>query len=152
VIIFTGRGNISELKERGKEMKHVMKVVGAGLFLCIILTGCEKRSPNDEQTRARATKVILKALHAAVNQFKMDTGRYPTKDEGLTVLIERPSDVESWDEGGYLVVTEMPKDSWNNDFIYELNPESGRPFVIKSLGADGKEGDEDYNDDILSTD
>jgi len=134
-------------------MKHVMKVAGASLFLCIILTGCEKRSPNDEQTRAiRATKANLKALHAAVNQFKIDTGRYPTKDEGLTVLIERPSDVENWNEGGYLEATEIPKDVWNNDFIYELNPESGRPFVIKSLGADGKKGGEDYNDDILSTD
>ena len=133
-------------------MKHVMKVVGASLFLCIILTGCEKRYKQLDLARVRVTKANLKALHAAVNQFKMDTGRYPTDDEGLTVLMERPSDVESWKEGGYLEIPKMPKDGWNTDFIYELSPESGKPFVIKSLGADGKEGGEDYNADILSTD
>ena len=133
-------------------MKHVMEVIVASLFLCTILTGCEKRFPNVERARARATKANLKALHEAVNQFKMDTGRYPTEDEGLTVLIGRPSGVENWKEGGYLGTTEMPKDSWGKDFIYELNPESGKPFVIKSLGSDGKEGGKDYNADILSTD
>jgi hypothetical protein len=40
----------------------------------------------------------------------------------------------------------------DRDFILELLPESGRPFVIKSLGADGQEGGEGYNADLLSTD
>lgn len=133
-------------------MKNVMKVIVASIVVCIILTGCEKRYAHLARVRVTVTKANLKALHEAVNQFKMDTGRYPTEDEGLTALIKRPSDVESWKEGGYLETTEMPKDGWNNDFIYELSPESGKPFVIRSLGADGKEGGEDYNADILSTD
>ncbi|GAG97365.1 unnamed protein product, partial [marine sediment metagenome] len=44
------------------------------------------------------------------------------------------------------------KDSWGREFIYELFPESGRRFVIKSLGADGKEGGEGYDADLHSTD
>jgi len=88
-------------------------------------------------------------LHVAVNQFYMDAARYPTEDEGLMALIEQPSDVSTTWEGGYLETTEIPKDGWGNDFIYELYPERGKQFVIRSAGPDGEEGTED---DLLSTD
>jgi general secretion pathway protein G len=94
----------------------------------------------------------LKILQNAVNQFKMDTGRFPTEEEGLNALVEQPTDITNWEPGGYLQTTEIPKDAWGNEFIYELYPESGKPFVIKSLGADGEEGGEDYDADLLSTD
>ncbi len=96
-----------------------------------------------------ATKANLKALHSAVNQFRMDTTRFPTEDEQLMALIEQPSDVEIWEPGGYLETTELPLDGWNNEFIYELYPESGKQFAIRSMGPDGEEGTED---DLLSTD
>jgi general secretion pathway protein G len=104
------------------------------------------------RARVTTTKANLKLLHMAVNQFKMDTGRFPAEEEGLTILIEPPTDVENWPPGGYLETTEIPPDGWGNDFIFELYPESGKPFVIKSLGADGEEGGEDYDADMLSTD
>jgi len=108
----------------------------------------------DQIDKARVTtaKANLKSLHSKVNEFKMDTGRFPTEEEGLKALIEQPSDVKNYPPGGYLETTEIPKDSWGNDFIYELSPESGKPFVIKSLGADGKEGGEGYDADLYSTD
>jgi len=105
-----------------------------------------------DKARVTTTKTSLKSLHFAVNQFKMDTGRFPTEEEGLTALVEQPSDVENWEPGGYLETTEIPKDGWGRDFIYELYPESGKPFVIKSYGADGEEGGEGYDADLLSTD
>jgi general secretion pathway protein G len=105
-----------------------------------------------DKARVVTTKANLRLLHSAVNQFKMDTGRLPTEDEGLMVLIEQPTDVQNWQTGGYLETTELPKDGWGNDFIYQLYPEGGKPFVIKSLGADGEEGGEGYNADLLSTD
>jgi general secretion pathway protein G len=79
----------------------------------------------------------------------MDTGRFPAEDEGLIVLIEQPSDVTAWEQGGYLETTSINLDGWNNDFIYELYPESGKQFQIRSMGPDGEEGTED---DLLSTD
>jgi general secretion pathway protein G len=108
----------------------------------------------DQIDKARVTtaKANLKSLHSKVNEFKMDTGRFPTEEEGLKALIEQPSDVKNYPPGGYLETTEIPKDAWGNDFIYELSPESGKPFVIKSLGADGKEGGEGYDADLYSTD
>jgi general secretion pathway protein G len=105
-----------------------------------------------DKAKVTTTKANLKILHTAVNQFKMDTGRFPTEEEGLNALVEQPTDVTNWEPGGYLETTEIPKDAWGNEFIYELYPESGKPFVIKSLGADGEEGGEDYDKDLLSTD
>lgn len=105
-----------------------------------------------ERAKVTTTKTNLKVLHSAVVQFKMDTNRYPTEEEGLLVLIEEPGDAEGWEPGGYLETTEIPTDGWNSDFYYELDPASGKAFVIISWGADGEEGGEDYDADLYSTD
>ena len=105
-----------------------------------------------DKARVTTTKANLRLLHSAVNQFKMDTGRFPDEEEGLTVLIVPPDDAESYPPGGYLETTELPPDGWGNEFIYERWPESNKPFVVKSLGADGEEGGEEYDADLLSTD
>lgn len=105
-----------------------------------------------DDARVKITKASLRELHTAVNQFHMDTGRWPGEDEGLFVLIQAPPDVENYQSGGYLETTDVPKDGWNRDFIYERYPESGKPFVIKSYGADGQEGGEGYDADLFSTD
>lgn len=120
-----------------------------GLLATLVVT---KVATKIDQARVITTKANLKILHSSVNQFKMDTGRFPTEEEELTALIEQPSDVENWEPGGYLETTEIPKDGWGHDFIYELYPESGKPFVIISYGADREEGGEDYDTDLLSTD
>ncbi len=105
-----------------------------------------------DQARVTATKASLKMLHSAVIQFKLDTGRYPTEEAGLQELIEQPTDVTGWNTGGYLETTTLPKDAWGHDFVYRLSPESGKPFVIISYGADGEEGGEGINADLYSTD
>lgn len=120
-----------------------------GLLATLVVT---KVATKIDQARVTTTMANLKILHSAVNQFKMDTGRFPAEEEELTALIEQPSDVMNWEPGGYLETTEIPLDGWGNDFIYELYPESGKQFVIKSLGADGEEGGEGYDADLLSTD
>jgi len=99
--------------------------------------------------RITTTKANLKSLHNAVKSFRMDCARYPTEDEGLLALIEAPMDVDTYPEEGYLDTTEVPLDAWNNEFLFELYPESGKPFVIRSLGPDGEY---DTEDDLLSTD
>jgi general secretion pathway protein G len=129
------------------ELMAILIIIG--LLATLVVT---KVATKIDQARVTTTKANLKILHSAVNQFKMDTGRFPSEEEGLMALVEQPSDVISYEPGGYLETTEIPKDAWGNDFIYELFPESGKPFVIKSLGADGEEGGEDYDTDLLSTD
>ena len=106
-----------------------------------------------DKARVITTKANLKILHTAVMQFKMDTGQFPTEEEGLLALIEPPSELEDLVEpGGYLETTEIPTDGWGNDFVFELWPESGKSFVIFSYGADGEEGGEGYDADLKSTD
>jgi len=134
----------------GFTMLEVMAVlIIIGLLATLVVT---RVATKIDQARVTTTMANLKILHASVNQFKMDTSRFPTEEEGLMALIEQPSDVKNWETGGYLETTQLPEDGWGNDFIYELYPESGKPFVIKSLGADGEEGGEDYDADLLSTD
>ena len=120
-----------------------------GLLATLVVT---KVASKIDQARVTTTKANLKSLHAAVNQFKMDTSRFPSEEMGLEELIEQPSDVTNWEPGGYLETTDIPKDGWGEEFIYERFPESGKPFVIKSFGADKEEGGESYDTDLLSTD
>jgi general secretion pathway protein G len=117
-----------------------------GLLAALVVT---KVTSKIDQARVTTTKANLKMLHAAVNQFKMDTGRFPNEDVGLMELVEQPADITNWEPGGYLETTEIPADGWGNPFIYEAYPESGKEFAIRSAGPDGEEGTED---DLLSTD
>ncbi len=141
-------------KKRNVRKGFTMVELMAVLIILGLLAAVVVRNFVGQTDRARVTttKANLKLLHMSVNQFKMDTGRFPAEEEGLAILIEPPSDVENWQPGGYLETTEIPKDGWGNDFIFELYPESGKPFVIRSLGADGEDGGEDYDADMLSTD
>jgi general secretion pathway protein G len=142
------------MKKREKRLGFTLVELMAILIIISLLATLvvTKVASKIEEARVTTTKANLKLLHNAVNQFKMDTGRFPTEEEGLMALVEQPSDVTRYEPGGYLETTEIPKDGWGNDFIYELLPESGKPFVIKSLGADGEEGGEDYDADLYSTD
>ena len=141
-------------KKRNVRKGFTMVELMAVLIILGLLAAVVVRNFVGQTDRARVTttKANLKLLHMSVNQFKMDTGRFPAEEEGLVILIEPPSDAENWQPGGYLETTDIPKDGWGNDFIFELYPESGKPFVIRSLGADGEEGGEGYDADMLSTD
>ena len=126
----------------------------AVLLIVALLAGIAAKNfmGQTEKAKVTATKATLKALQQAVNMFKLDTGRYPTEDMGLLELIEQPTDVIGWMQGGYLETTGVPLDAWKNELVYQLNPESGKPFVIISYGSDGKEGGEGYDYDLYSTD
>ena len=140
-------------KERKKRVRYgftmielMAMLIIIGLLATLVVT---KVATKIDQARITTTKANLKSLHSAVNQFRMDTGRFPSEDKGLIDLIEQPTDVDTWETGGYLETTEIPPDGWGNEFIYELYPESGKQFVIRSCGPDKEEGTED---DLLSTD
>jgi len=104
-----------------------------------------------DKAKKITTLASLKTLDETVMQFKMETSRYPTEDEGLLALIEQPADVEDWPEGGYLKSKNLPKDGWGNEFLYVRYAENA-PYDIISFGADGEEGGEGYDADLHSAD
>ena len=129
------------------ELMAVLVIIG--LLAAVVATNVVSKI---EKAKVTTTKASLKVLHNAVVQFKLDTGQFPSDELGLEELIEQPTDVENWDPAGYLETTEVPLDGWGREFIYEPYPESGKPFVIISFGADGEEGGEGNDADLYSTD
>ena len=135
---------------KGFTMVELMAVlVILGLLMAVVVRNFVGQT---DRARVTTTKASLKSLHFAVNQFKMDTGRYPTEEEGLTVLLEPPTDVTNYQPDGYLETTDIPKDGWGQDFVYQRWTDTGKPFVIISYGADGEEGGDGYDTDLHSTD
>lgn len=94
-----------------------------------------------DEARIEATKVQMKAIKDALEQYKLDNGFYPNTEQGLKALVEKPTTPpipQRWRQ--YL--DKLPKDAWDRDFVY-MSPGVGRPFELRSMGPDGKEGTED---------
>jgi general secretion pathway protein G len=111
-----------------------------------------------DEARVVKAKSDIRALETGLKMYRLDNGMYPTEDQGLQALIEKP-DIDpipnNWN-GPYLDVEVLPKDPWGNDYIYKCpgdyveGTDRQRDYEIISLGADGKEGGEGFNADIKS--
>jgi len=84
----------------------------------------------------------MSAFETAIDTYRLDLGKYPEKLEDL-----RSGDEPRWD-GPYLP-KDVPLDPWGNPYIYKLNNDKLKPYTLMSFGADGKEGGEDNNADIV---
>ena len=105
-----------------------------------------------EQAKEVQTRVQIEGLETALKLYKLDNGVYPTTEQGLQALVERPDTenvMQRWRKGGYLEKGKVPKDPWGNEFIY-LSPGIQGDYDITSYGADGVPGGEDENKDINS--
>jgi len=105
-----------------------------------------------EQAKEVQTRVQIEGLETALKLYKLDNGVYPTTEQGLQALVERPDTdnvLQNWRKGGYLEKGKVPKDPWGNEFIY-LSPGIQGDYDITSYGADGVPGGEDENKDINS--
>ncbi len=101
------------------------------------------------QSKVKAAKAQIEMFSTALDAFKLDTGRYPTTEEGLEALIKNPG-INGWD-GPYLKKKKIPKDPWGHDYIYKY-PGDHDEYDIISYGADGQPGGEGENADIGSWD
>ncbi|MES1993837.1 MAG: type II secretion system major pseudopilin GspG [Pseudomonadota bacterium] len=122
-------------------------VVILGILAALIVPNIMDRP---DMARVAKTKQDLRALQTALNLYRLDNYRYPTTDQGLEALVEKPS-VEplppAYRKGGYL--ERMPKDAWGHAYLY-LSPGVHGEVDISSLGADGQPGGEGVNADIQS--
>ncbi len=95
-----------------------------------------------------AARVQITNFERALTQYKLDTGVFPTTEQGLEALLNAPTDVAHWD-GPYLR-KEIPLDPWGHRYVYEFPGEHGNQPEIISYGTDGRPGGEGPNADIVS--
>lgn len=100
-----------------------------------------------EEAKIVKAKVQIEGMESALKMYKLDNGKYPTTEQGLTALVEAPSGADNWRKGGYLEKGKVPKDPWGNEFVY-LSPGVYGDFDLYSYGADGVPGGEEENGDI----
>jgi len=132
-------------KERGFTFFEILVVVTIiGLLAALVGPRLWGKISGGKQTAAKAQ---IELFGTALDAFRLDTGRYPTGEEGLKALREKPSGVENW-SGPYLP-KEIPIDPWKKQYAYKCPGEHG-DYDILSYGADGVEGGEGENQDVVS--
>mgnify|MGYP002623394913 FL=1 len=91
---------------------------------------------------------VLAALSSALDLYRLDNYAYPTTEQGLAALVQKPTLAPvppNWAANGYL--DRLPRDPWGREYQY-LSPGLHGPFDILSFGADGVAGGTGANADI----
>ncbi len=103
------------------------------------------------KAKREIAKSQIALLESALDQYRLDVGRYPTTEEGLEALINPPADEElraKW-QGPYLKKRKIPKDPWGHPYQYRCPGEHG-DYDLWSYGADGQPGGSGENADITN--
>ena len=107
---------------------------------------------NPDKARVAKAKNDLRALESALDIYRLDNFAYPTTDQGLDALVNKPAsspEPPNWKQGGY--IKKLNKDPWGNEYLY-LSPGEHGDIDIYSLGADSAPGGEGPYADIGSWD
>src|SRR6201996_2484830 len=135
-------------RQRGFTLIEVMVVIAIlGILAALIVPKIMSRP---DEARRVAAKQDIGTVMQALKLYRLDNGRYPTQEQGLRALIEKPSTdpvPNNWKDGGYL--ERLPVDPWGNPYQY-LSPGTHGDIDIFSFGADGKAGGEANDADIGS--
>ncbi len=101
----------------------------------------------EEKAKVKAAQAQIELLGTALDTFRLDTGRYPTSQEGLGALRRKPGGLERWD--GPYIKKNVPQDPWGKSFSYQSPGQNG-PYDLASYGADGAPGGEGDDRDLTS--
>jgi general secretion pathway protein G len=99
------------------------------------------------KSQTRVARAQIDALEKTLDQYRLDTGHYPSTDQGLAALNAKPSGENLWD-GPYLKKS-VPMDPWGKPYIYRQPGEHGE-FDLSSYGKDGQQGGEGEAADIVN--
>ncbi|PIE61829.1 MAG: type II secretion system protein GspG [Desulfobacterales bacterium] len=138
------------LNEKGFSFIELMVVVVIlGILASMIAPRYLGRTEDAKMVKA---KVDIATIETSLKLYRLDNGTYPSTEQGLLALIEKPTTepaAPNWKAGGYLEKKSLPKDPWGRDYLY-LSPGIHDAFDIISYGADGAPGGEGKNADINS--
>ncbi|MFW9265822.1 type II secretion system major pseudopilin GspG [Pseudomonas sp. NR3] len=141
----SGRPTHGPRRQRGFTLIEIMVVVVIlGILAAMVVP---KVLDRPDQARATAARQDVAGLMQALKLFRLDQGRYPTMNEGLKALAEKPANATSGNWRAYL--ERLPKDPWGRAYNY-LNPGTNGEVDVFSLGADGQPDGEGVNADIGS--
>ena len=136
------------MNQRGFTLIELMVVIVIlGILAGLIIPRIMGRP---EEARRMKARVQIESIETALKLYKLDNGSYPSTEQGLEALVEAPSVGQlprAWRDGGYLEKGRVPKDPWDNEFIY-LSPGVNSDFDLISYGADGEPGGEDTDKDV----
>ncbi|HEB02869.1 MAG TPA: type II secretion system protein GspG [Nitrospirae bacterium] len=139
------RMHLLKIRERAGFTLMELLVVMVILGLLAALVG-PRIWKNVTKSKITAAKTQIELLGQALDQFRLDTGRYPTSQEGLEALRTSPG-VEGYD-GPYLRKP-VPNDPWNRPYVY-LSPGTQGDYDLSTYGLDGSPGGEGENKDVVS--
>ena len=90
--------------------------------------------------RASVVKQSIERISSVLDLYKLDVGSYPTTEQGLAALVQKPSGIGNWN-GPYLKGDAVPVDPWNHPYVYRSPSErSGREFDLCSMGPNANAG------------
>jgi general secretion pathway protein G len=125
------------------EMMVVVTIIA--LFAALVLPKMIHYGDRAKVTKAHAD---INGFSTALGAYKLDTGTFPTTDQGLQALREKPEGVENW-QGPYLQ-KEIGTDPWQHPYIYHYPGDHGDGPDIVSYGADGQPNGDGINADVVS--
>ena len=138
--------NKRNVRQAGVTLIEMMVVVTIiALFAALVLPRMMHQADRARVTSARAQ---INAYMTALGSYKLDTGSYPTTEQGLQALRVKPEAVENW-QGPY-TDKDISNDPWNHPYVYRYPGEHGDEPDIISNGADGQPGGDGNNADIVS--
>ncbi len=143
------RSNQTNQKRRSRagvtliEMLVVMTIIA--FFVALVAPTMLKKG---DAARVTATRAQIHNFQTALGAYKLDTGTFPTTEQGLQALRVKPDGINQW--AGPYMTQDIPKDAWGHDFVYKYPGEHGDEPDITSYGADGQPGGDGLNADIVS--
>ncbi len=99
------------------------------------------------KSESKAARAQIDALQKALDQYRIDVGRYPSSEQGLLALVQRPADEPRW-AGPYLAKA-VPADPWGRAYLYSAPGQHGE-YDLQSHGRDGQPGGDGDNTDLVS--
>jgi general secretion pathway protein G len=100
------------------------------------------------RSKTQIAKAQIESFEKALDQYRIDTGHYPTTEQGLVALYAQPANEANW-HGAYLKKG-IPADPWSHAYIYAAPGDDNREYDITSYGADNQKGGSEENADIVS--
>jgi general secretion pathway protein G len=100
------------------------------------------------RSQVKVARAQIDALDKALDQFRLDVGRYPTTEEGLQALVAQPSGEAAW-AGPYLKKS-VPPDPWGRPYVYQQPGTHGGDFELQSYGKDGRPGGTGEDTDLTN--